>query len=641
LNGFVRNPEYARDIAARLTQRPPPQHFADAPIAEGSDTPNWVTTEPPRLHVAAPEVVAPALPTEADIWNNHQLSYQQKVAAIHSGAVRDPEPAPSPPSGPPSLQDEAAGLSYQQRVALAHDPSKLNELVLKNQAEAGQATDRFTLNRHEEEQKKAAAEAEASKSAPVSAPPSAEHAAASDALPRPSPGTYVPAHEVPRVSPERQAANEQTYAAEAAAEGGAAEAEAKEHEGAAQAMRDAIETQQADLEQSKGERAARAELTSRMLRDAEKAASDVASQKIDPNRFWKNTSTGDRIRYAIAAALGGFAGDHTATNMIQSMISQDIDAQKSDIENQRTGANAKMTHYNAALQAYGSMDAADEHDRAAKLMYAQMQVKALAEESQAPIVRERARALEAQLARKAVDAGIAFNPLIPGQMVGGGGEANLGGLSGAPIEVSGPAQTVKLPDGREAFLPRGGEEVAKAVQNSYLAADAAKRLSAMMDHEPSIVHPVDYKVWANQVAALVKQASVADAGHLGGRAGGALGQLRLYGSALDAQAAKGGENSAFETWRQMRTGRKESIKEAAHMFAENAPKDADRILTTHNALVGVTSTQEYPGVKGGPRTSKVVFLPRAKYSSSYDDGAAPAQSAVPQMHPIQKPTGGQ
>lgn len=61
----------------------------------------------------------------------------------------------------------------------------------------------------------------------------------------------------------------------------------------------------------------------------------LASQKIDPQRYWHNMSTGSKIQAGIALALGGFGSGLTgqpnfAAQAINNAISNDIDAQKNE-----------------------------------------------------------------------------------------------------------------------------------------------------------------------------------------------------------------------------------------------------------------------------------------------------------------------
>lgn len=60
-------------------------------------------------------------------------------------------------------------------------------------------------------------------------------------------------------------------------------------------------------------------------------------QKVDPDRFWNNKSTGQKISIGIGLMLGGIGsgltgGPNTAAQMINSAIDNDIQAQKLDID---------------------------------------------------------------------------------------------------------------------------------------------------------------------------------------------------------------------------------------------------------------------------------------------------------------------
>jgi len=56
---------------------------------------------------------------------------------------------------------------------------------------------------------------------------------------------------------------------------------------------------------------------------------ELSQSKIDPDRFWKNKSTGEKILAGIAVFLGGMGrGQNNALNIIQGAIDRDIESQK-------------------------------------------------------------------------------------------------------------------------------------------------------------------------------------------------------------------------------------------------------------------------------------------------------------------------
>lgn len=79
-------------------------------------------------------------------------------------------------------------------------------------------------------------------------------------------------------------------------------------------------------------------------------ADDIGKQKIDPERYWNNKSTGDKVLAALALGMGGAAasrgGSNPAMQMMESAINRDIDAQKSEINSAKDKYNAKAGIYN-------------------------------------------------------------------------------------------------------------------------------------------------------------------------------------------------------------------------------------------------------------------------------------------------------
>ncbi len=89
--------------------------------------------------------------------------------------------------------------------------------------------------------------------------------------------------------------------------------------------------------------------TSKKMDALNAQVSDLMSRKIDPDRYMSNRSSGRRILDLIGGIAGGVAagqvpggnGVNRYLELIQHHIDQDIDAQKSDIENARQGIGMK------------------------------------------------------------------------------------------------------------------------------------------------------------------------------------------------------------------------------------------------------------------------------------------------------------
>lgn len=70
-------------------------------------------------------------------------------------------------------------------------------------------------------------------------------------------------------------------------------------------------------------------------------ANGIMSQKIDPNRLWANASTGSKVSAAIGMILGGLGagltgGPNQALAVINRLVDQDIDAQKTELGKKQT-----------------------------------------------------------------------------------------------------------------------------------------------------------------------------------------------------------------------------------------------------------------------------------------------------------------
>lgn len=95
----------------------------------------------------------------------------------------------------------------------------------------------------------------------------------------------------------------------------------------------------------------------------QQSLSDLNSQKIDPNRLYANTSTGDKILAGIGIALGGIASGmsgkpNAAMKVIQDAIDRDIDAQKIEIEKKVRAVGAQGSLYNDLVGRLQNEDAA-------------------------------------------------------------------------------------------------------------------------------------------------------------------------------------------------------------------------------------------------------------------------------------------
>lgn len=84
----------------------------------------------------------------------------------------------------------------------------------------------------------------------------------------------------------------------------------------------------------------------------------IATQKIDPNRIWTNTNTGNRVLANISLLLGGLSQGLTggksnpAMDVINNAIDRDIDAQKAELGKKQNLLSLNLAKYGRLDQAF-------------------------------------------------------------------------------------------------------------------------------------------------------------------------------------------------------------------------------------------------------------------------------------------------
>lgn len=128
----------------------------------------------------------------------------------------------------------------------------------------------------------------------------------------------------------------------------------------------------------------------------QKLMQDVMSAKIDPDRIWNNTSTGNRVLAGISIILGGLsqgmtgARSNPAMDVINNAIDRDIDAQKANLQKK-----SNLLSYN--LNKYGRLDAAMAATRMQLLSITQAQINKTAAMSQSSVALNSAKLANAQI----------------------------------------------------------------------------------------------------------------------------------------------------------------------------------------------------------------------------------------------------
>lgn len=158
----------------------------------------------------------------------------------------------------------------------------------------------------------------------------------------------------------------------------------------------------------------------------EDTANMVSNVRIDPERFWNNKSTEDKVFSTIGLMLGALAGGKSGRNqaleMLNHQIDRDIDAQKKNWEIMSTKEGAAKNAFGMAMQQVGDIRAAEAITRAGISDALKYKVEALAAKAKGTEAQNNARTLLAALdmqKAKFIDQATAYG------VAGGGGSGGM------------------------------------------------------------------------------------------------------------------------------------------------------------------------------------------------------------------------
>lgn len=138
----------------------------------------------------------------------------------------------------------------------------------------------------------------------------------------------------------------------------------------------------------------------------EKSA-ELEQRKVDPERYWNNKSTGQKVLAAIGLALGAIGsrnGQNQAANIIMRQMEQDLQLQKAEIDQGQLAFNRQRGVYKDMLSAYGDSQAALNASRAAYLKGIEIDVAAMAARTRGKEARAKANLLTSDINLKRVEA---------------------------------------------------------------------------------------------------------------------------------------------------------------------------------------------------------------------------------------------
>jgi hypothetical protein len=166
--------------------------------------------------------------------------------------------------------------------------------------------------------------------------------------------------------------------------GGEEESQSLANEGLGLAMQADITKTQSEKEYQQAEELRHHK--EKMMASMEQANADaiaLSQKKVDPGNLWANMDTGQRVVALLGLMMGGFSagvtgGKNEAMEALQRAIDRDIDAQKTNLENERFGATSKQSMYAKQLALLGDPEAAEHAARGTAWKAVELQAQNLA-----------------------------------------------------------------------------------------------------------------------------------------------------------------------------------------------------------------------------------------------------------------------
>lgn len=204
------------------------------------------------------------------------------------------------------------------------------------------------------------------------------------------------------------------------------------------------------------------------LADLNTRTREVAGLSVDPNRFWANKSTGEKVLAGIGLFLGAFGSNgNKAANIISDAITQDINVQKANIDQKSKGLGSERSLYNDMYAAYKDKDAAEAATRLAMLNNAQVKAQALGARYQGAEAKAKAMSLMGEIEAKKNEAALNF-------------QAAMSKMYGAKSMIGGTVNPELLDEKqRERYVPGFGIGLTKE--------DATKLKDYISDYESARV----------------------------------------------------------------------------------------------------------------------------------------------------------
>lgn len=279
---------------------------------------------------------------------------------------------------------------------------------------------------------------------------------------------------------------------------GAAEAQAKGLEQQAQVYEDLGKKQLEVEKEMKQLRDSRNLEADKRLKEIEDLSIQVNKEtEINPNRYWQNLSTGNKIAASIGIALGAIgaamqgSSENQALKIINNAIERDIEAQKNSVVSARNKLGDAKNLYQLMLQKFGDEETALLATKATHLGQAENQVKAMMAKTQSQAARAQGKILVGQIKEEQAKIGLAVKAQAQKTIVARQAMTGPGVEDPSLLPEEQAKRAVKMPNGL--WKPAVSDAGAKVVQEQTVVAGSIKNIVSQLKHLSSPALPLSEK----------------------------------------------------------------------------------------------------------------------------------------------------
>ncbi len=231
------------------------------------------------------------------------------------------------------------------------------------------------------------------------------------------------------------------------------------------------------------ERKVKSEEYMKSLNDMHEKAATM--EKVNPNKYWQDKSTGSKVSSIIGLMLGAIGGGLTgkggnvALDMLNKSIEQDIEAQKDAYQRFKGQMGDKQNMFSMAMNQLGDEKSALLASKASALQLADLKLKEIAARSNSQEVKARAQVESGKIMEELSKVNLVMKQQINQKLAASQATMGQGVEDPSMLSEDQQKRVVKMPNGL--YKPAISAEAAKVVNETVMASDNIKDTMKKME----------------------------------------------------------------------------------------------------------------------------------------------------------------